>query len=189
MSDNEAPTAAQQALDGADQVMKPYNVGAERINQAWNKLSTPNESPKPCIRCAEPTSSSINGVCYGCFCASNGMKVERPPQSDVPSCNFCGRDAKSINEMGGTVVAAPDKKAHLCSNCAAAAASCIGARTAAEARAMMAQANLQAEAVKQCCDYMQRTSKAMAAEHVNLDEALNLATLSEVFARIARGGA
>lgn len=190
-------TRAQDAIEqAATSVMKPYNAMLAKVTNGWRLLAKSNESNAACPRCdAKGQAALLNGICWSCYTKANGMNAENDSAPDLaatgPStetqspagarCDFCGRDAAEITKTGVTVVRA-QTGAHICGPCACVTAGCMGAKTGAEARAMMAQSQIQAEAVAQC----QATMKE-AATATDVENRLKLAALAETYARIARG--
>lgn len=186
----------QAAMDAAEQkVMKPYNAQLQMITMGWLKLAAPNKD-SPCARCAATGQAMLlNGICWSCYGTANGCAVSNdtvPNQSqgvsavagapaDDVRCDFCNRLASDIAKTGVTVIRGVSG-AHLCGSCACAAAGCLGAKTAVEARAMMAQSQLQAEAVVQCQAMMKKIAVAAPSDLVLLTAA------AEAMARVARGG-
>lgn len=179
-------TNAQRAMRLAgEQAMKPYDAKASAAHAAWGRMAVANDEGVICIRCEQSTFTHLNEVCHPCFLKANGVNQEpeaesAPSEEAAPSCNFCGRGAKTIVEAGGSLV--QGSGAFICNSCACATAGCIGARSASEARGMMAQSSMQAEAVKQTSDMMKR-----AGESQDAGEALSLSQAAEALAHIARG--
>lgn len=154
--------------------------------------------PLPCGACLRRTMYHVDGICRDCFVAAKDpAQAEKPlaAAAPEPKCNFCGRGPKEMREGEGMV---QGTGAVICGACACAVAGCSSAKSPAEARRMMASAQLQAEAVKQCQCMMQRAGeqgeKAAAAASAEeraerAKEALTLSQAAEALAHIAKGDA
>lgn len=182
----------------------------------WSRLVQPG--PINCVSCGAASDHHVSMTCRECFIGDGirtgpiGMTAEiggepalppPPPGHPAPACGFCRRTPDLLKKDVETMIAGAT--AMICSTCASACAGCIGAKTAAEARAMMALSSVQAEAVAQCVAMMKRSGHAAADAfgrdgHSHLpklppvsderaDLALTFAQSAELLARIARGGA
>lgn len=177
------------------------NTTVDQRRAAFERLALPG--PVNCVACGVSTPKHVQMLCAECFKRLGAP----PPQSQAPiapdpSCAFCGRAASTIDTKQESMVAG--KTAMICSTCASAVAGTIGAKTGAEARAMMASSALQAEAIARCTSVMALAAIAADSAFVTQDGgakklgelsgagaaaeiAVDLAHAAEALARIAKG--
>lgn len=191
------------AADMVPSHMRPQTTPTQR-RQAFDRISSPG--PVNCANCGKHAERHVMTICAACF-EEHGVppadgQAAATPLAPEPSCGFCGRSHGQIVKAGQTMSAG--KSAMICSVCACSMAGCIGAKSAPEARAMMATMALQAKAVERCEQLMDLAALAAdelftageGGQHKRLDMttglekadmAKELADIAEVFARIAKG--
>lgn len=167
---------------------------------SFDKIAAHTTHHVNCVGCGSQTNAHVNMLCVECFAVGTPASARVPG----PTCGFCGRPAIGLDPTRGeSMVQGPS--AAICSTCACAAAGCLGAKDAAEARGMMAHSSLQAEAVVQCTAFMRLAgvvaAQVVASKDANTNApvlshgwevdraelALTLTQAAELLGRIARG--
>lgn len=189
----------------AEKVTRPYDAARRQREAAWDRIATPLASPIECATCGQKTDRHIQGSCGNCFVAGvtpqqAAERLQAAPVATEPRCNFCGTPHSQLKQ-GFTLVRSQIEglsSAFICSGCAAAAAGCMGATNDVEARRMLAQSAMQAEAVAQSVAMMKRAgdeAQAIIASGAktngrsgSFDGVLTLTQAAEALGRIARGG-
>lgn len=162
----------------------------EQRRASFSKICKDLPAAMYCTGCGLGATKVVGTLCEECFVAGTpgARALEGKGAEPEPVCGICGRTATVVIGTGQTIHRG--MHAAICSTCACAAAGCAGAKNGTEARAMMAQASLQAEAVVQCLAVMKAAGaikpEAMAADP---NTVATLVQAAEGLARIARGDA
>ena len=212
------PEEMQRIIDKVHaEATRPVSPLRTQRELAWQRLQRAEGAPIPCTRCTKPTLLHVNQVCRECFIAgADARPTPLQQQAGGATCGFC---ARSLPPTPNASDAEPTKYFRadesiirgaaggvICSSCAATAVGAGGARNPTEARAMMATAQMQQQAVQatnalllmaqQLCMAEVTTEPGKPAEQPKLAQAdlpkadllLTLGEAAEKFARIARGG-